>query len=76
MPGHWIIRIIELIGSNMSSIIGGSFMIDENITADMGTVASRMAEWTNARLGGLEVPVAFHYREREAWNRNSQIVTL
>ena len=36
MPGHWIVRIAELRGSNTSEIIGGSFIIDENITTDMG----------------------------------------
>ena len=67
---------MELRGSNMSKITGGSFMIDENITIGMGIIASRMAEWINTRPGGLEVHVAFHYRERRAWNRNSQNVTL
>ena len=76
MPGHWIIIITELRGSNMSEVIGGSFIIDENITTDMRTIASRIAEWINPRLGGLEVHVAFIYKERRAWNRNSQMVTL
>ena len=71
-----MIRIKELRGRNMSEVIGGSFTIDEDITTDMGTIASRIAEWINPRLGGLEVHVAFNYKERRAWNRNSQMVTL
>lgn len=53
MPGHWGVRITELRGSNTSEIIGGSFIIDKNITIDMGAIASRIAEWINPRLGGL-----------------------
>ena len=76
MPGHWIIRIMELRGSGTSEIIGGSFIIDENITTDMRTIAGRIAELINPRLGGLEVHVAFNYRERRVWNCKSQIATL